>query len=291
MSYLSSFLTKGIFGSRMKRYNFFEKYSTLSKSVLALALGFFVACSDSGTSSDENGGSTSGNSNGGACKESAKECSLSLDENSICDSRDGQVYKTVKIGDQVWLAQNMNFCTTESWCYEGREENCQKYGRLYSWSAAMGLDKSYQQKYANLTGNVQGACPEGFHVASVDDWNELEAFAKTEAKASQSDVGALLRSNTNDWQVEYNDVFGEMGGPGNDGLGFGALPAGEKRSREYKDLGFVAYFWTANEDTNEPPIGGASNALIRSLKKNINDIVGFGSLLKDEGLSLRCVKD
>lgn len=267
-------------------------FSILNKSFWIAALGMCAACSDSGTSSDDNGGgAASTESEVDSCLESATACPASLDENTICDSRDGQVYKTVKIGDQIWLAQNMNFCTTQSWCYKGKEENCQKYGRLYSWTAAMGLEKSYQKKYADLKGNVQGVCPEGFHVSSVEDWNALDAFAEKEADAKGTDVGMLLRSSTNDWKTEDNEVFGEMGGPGSNDLGFNALPAGKKAYSGYEKLGTSAYYWTADEDKNEPPFGGPSNAIIRYLEKTINDVVGVGSMMKDEAHSIRCVKD
>ena len=76
-------------------------------------------------------------------------------DSSITDHRDGQIYKTVKIGNQVWMAENLNYETENSYCYDDRMSNCLKYGRLYTWSNAMEV------------------CPRGWRLPNKEDWETL----------------------------------------------------------------------------------------------------------------------
>ncbi|MBR6448571.1 MAG: hypothetical protein IKS96_01270, partial [Fibrobacter sp.] len=118
-----------------------------------------------------------------------------IDYGKMTDSRDGQVYKTVKIGNQIWMAENLNFAYTSvpykyednvsdstSWCYDNDPANCTNYGRLYTWAAAM--DSAGLISIANktkcgygitCTPNLihQGICPGGWHIPTVAEWKEL----------------------------------------------------------------------------------------------------------------------
>ncbi|MBK8807586.1 MAG: hypothetical protein IPO21_13495 [Bacteroidales bacterium] len=82
----------------------------------------------------------------------------------FADSRDGQEYKTVEFDGKIWLSKNLNFKARGSWCYDNKESNCDKYGRIYDWQTVMnGIE---------MPGN-KGICPEGWHVATFEEWQML----------------------------------------------------------------------------------------------------------------------
>ena len=110
------------------------------------------------------------------------------------DRRDGKVYKIVKIGSQVWMAENLNFAAEGSKCYESKNANCAKYGRLYDDV----LD-------------ALKACPAGFHLPDDEEWTALIDYAGGEKKA-----GKKLKS-TSGWDDKDNST---------NEYGFSALPDG-----------------------------------------------------------------
>ena len=74
----------------------------------------------------------------------------------LVDLRDARSYPVVQIGRKVWMARNVAFPTTPSWCYEDRPGDCEVNGRLYTWDKA------------------REACPSGWHLPSDKEWLELE---------------------------------------------------------------------------------------------------------------------
>jgi len=92
------------------------------------------------------------------------------DEGGVSDLRDGKKYKTVTVGKTTWLAQNLNFSTKNSWCYEDKTENCAQYGRLYDWKAAL------------------SACPAGWRLPTS---SELETMVTPWTKDGGKATGLL----------------------------------------------------------------------------------------------------
>ena len=134
----------------------------------------------------------------------------------MLDDRDGQTYKTVKIGDQWWMAENLNYKTDNSFCYKDKSANCTKYGRHYAWAAAMdsvgtwstnGKGCGYRMT-CSPTYPVRGVCPEGWHLPDTTEWNTLFT-----AVGGSSIAGTKLKFMSG-W---YNS------GNGTDDFGFSSL--------------------------------------------------------------------
>lgn len=93
----------------------------------------------------------------------------------LVDARDGQIYRTVAIGDQCWMAENLNYALPDESFGFSTGEGCNapaKAGRFYSWTTAKGIDSSYTELYYPFEGE-QGVCPVGWHVPTDSDYLEL----------------------------------------------------------------------------------------------------------------------
>ena len=164
------------------------------------------------------------------------------------DARDGQIYKSVKIGNQVWMAENLNYDynegTAKSYCYNDEQESCAKYGRLYTWAAAMdsagvfgdggkgcGYDVTCSAKEP-----VRGVCPESWHLPSDTEWKTLFT-----AVGGEDVAGTKLKSKSG-W---YNN------GNGTDEYGFSVLPAGNRFDvGNYYNADYYAFFWSRTEHSS-----------------------------------------
>lgn len=208
---------------------------------------------------------------------------------TMTDERDGKTYKTVEIGTQTWMAENLNYAYTgvpykstkstsdsTSWCYDNDAANCAKYGRLYTWATAMdslgkwstnGKDCGYVET-CSPTYPVRGICPEGWHLPTSAEFETLFT-----AVGGQSTAGKMLKSASG-WYSSGN---------GTDAYAFSALPAGYRYSSENFILeGSFASFWSSSESYSR---GAYRMAL------DYNDNAFLDGDYKFLGFSVRCLKD
>jgi len=163
----------------------------------------------------------------------------------------GQSYNTVIIGGKRWMAENLNFITSNSWCYQINPDHCAVYGRLYTWDAAISV------------------CPSSWRLPTRDDWNDLVSITGNNA-------GTKLKSKAG-W---------DSGGNGTDVFGFSALPGGLYNGNAtivFANMTFRGYWWSNTES------GGtrAWQQTIDFSRDDVQEINGF----KDYGYSVRCLEE
>ena len=222
---------------------------------------------------------------------SAAPCKAETEDNceygTLTDSRDGQTYKTVKIGDQVWMAENLNYAYTgipyivgeltfdsTSWCYDNDPANCTKYGRLYTWSAAMDSVGTWTANgkgcglgsTCSPTNPVRGVCPSGWHLPTSAEWDTLLT------EVGGASVAAKALKSASGWDDSGN---------GTDDFGFSALPAGYSNGGTYSHNGSFAYFWSSSEYESY-------RSYYVYLEKDEANIYNY---YRDLGFSVRCIKD
>jgi len=173
---------------------------------------------------------------------------------TFTDVRDGKTYKTIKIGNQIWMAENLSYNPGNgSWAYDNNSSNEAIYGRLYNWETA------------------KTVCPSGWHLPNDDEWIELTDYlgGKEVAGGKLKEIGEIHWLSPNRGATNEN--------------GFTALPGGYRNyNGKFFDIGYGGYFWSTTEDSNY-----AWPRLV-----SYNDINVLRSTnYKEEGFSIRCVKD
>jgi len=171
---------------------------------------------------------------------------------TFVDSRDGKTYKKVKIGNQVWMAENLNYASSGSKCYGNNSANCNKYGRLYDWNTA------------------KGACPAGWHLPSDNEWGTLVDYV-----GGKDFAGRKLKS-TSGWDDNGN---------GTDNLGFSALPGGYGGpGGGFLGVGYDVWLWSATEYD-------ASKAWSRQMNYGMESVYRGNNNVKTYLYPVRCVQD
>ncbi|MCQ2125745.1 MAG: fibrobacter succinogenes major paralogous domain-containing protein [Fibrobacter sp.] len=214
-----------------------------------------------------------------------------IDYGEFTDARDGQVYKTVTIGTQTWMAENLNYryvgvkhnyngytSDSTSWCYENEASNCDKYGRLYTWSAVMDSAAQFSVNAGTKCGYGKtctpnsphrGICPEGWHVPTNKEYSTLYTYI-----GGSSTAGSLLKS-TSGWY---------SGGNGSDKYGVSVLPAG------YRNYNGGFYYESDDADLWSASEYSSKGAWYQYFRYNYDD-ARQRNHDKYNGQSLRCLKD
>ena len=207
----------------------------------------------------------------------------------ITDGRDGKVYKIVKIGEQTWMAENLNYTKndgfqeqlkdTKNWkagdangwyYYDNKPENGKIYGALYQWKAAT------------------KACPKGWHLPTKKEWTQLSSYLKSNGYSydveKKRKIAKSLASD-NGWKNSKEEgVIGNNDYPKfRNKSAFSALPAGNLSFGKFKSIGEKTYWWSSNDKDER-------NAEGKSLIYDVS-IVYSASASKKNGLSVRCVKN
>ncbi len=181
-----------------------------------------------------------------------------------CSDEDGNNYAVVTISDQTWMAENLNYETSNSWCTMDNWFNCDIYGRLYTWDAAM------------------SACPSGWHLPSDNEWKTLEMFlgmSQSEADDTEwrgtDEGGKLKETGTTHWFIPNTGATNS--------IGFSALPGGVRFPFDFfSGLGESGIWWSSTD------LSGS--AWIRGLDRNSSQVNRDGHS-KADGISVRCLKD
>ncbi|MDR1830990.1 MAG: hypothetical protein LBQ76_09495 [Candidatus Fibromonas sp.] len=187
-------------------------------------------------------------------------CVATFAQNTFNDPRDGKKYKIVKIGTQTWMAENLNYAGEDEdigACPDDDPKNCPKYGRLYDWENAM------------------LACPDGWHLPSLEEWQTLAASAGGKETAGQK---LKARNGWEKWDCEWTatDDRGrtkKLSKCNSDNYGFSALPSSSKNT--------LGVWWTATENW--------SGAVSSYMLNNSIEIMSTNHS-KSNKLSVRCLK-
>lgn len=225
---------------------------------------------------------------------------------TMIDSRDGKTYKTVTIGEQTWMAENLNFEYNEgsarSYCYDSLTTNCDKYGRLYTWSAAMDSAALFSdagkgcgnEVMCKPKGKIRGVCPEDWHLPDLNEWIELVYPMASRVDEHESDgnyaYGTYYGSGTKLKSIEGWSGYGHE----TDEYGFSVLPGGYflyAYDPGFDDIGRAAVFWSSSEYKKNGYHAFAMELEYDFSRPGASDNAFLLSIHKPWAYSVRCIKD
>ncbi len=200
---------------------------------------------------------------------------------------EGNVYKTVKIGEQCWMAENLNIGmmitvdkssfeddTIEKYCYNNMESNCNLYGGLYQWNEAMNYVTTPESK---------GICPTGWHIPTSVDWGDLVSFINLDPNYLCNSGNAKALASNHDWYTHTTQCAVGNNQQTNNASGFNLYPLGGRHSNGYfLNFLFGAYYWSSSEEGSS-----AWNTVIHSNSVYFSN----GSNSKAYGFPIRCLKN
>lgn len=197
----------------------------------------------------------------------------SKEKGEFKDSRDGKIYKWVKIGTQIWMSENLAFkVDAGGWAYNEDESNVDKYGYLYDW---------------NTAGTI---IPEGWHLPSDEEWTEMEGYLITNGYSYDGVVGNIniAKSLATDYGWGISDVIGAVGNSDypeiRNKTGFSAMPGGSRNvDGNFDTTRFCSDWWSSTEYDNGEVI------CRRLLYKNA--FITSANTSKHNGFAIRCIKD
>ena len=278
------------------------KLTKLLATILSFAVILFAGCDKNDIVEEENGNNDNGNDNG-----------QDFNYGSVEDV-DGNIYNTVVIGEQEWMAENLRtskykegstipgISDPEEWFYDDE-------GAYFVLSEeALGTEFDSYEQFVEIYGkhynwftinNNKGLCPDGWRVPTDDDWSELENYLMTTHNIhndvesnDQEGVGNYLKScRQNDTPLgggceteEHPYWKGFENIYGVDYYGFSALPAGEVSINGYTHgVTGLTKFWSYS-------LSGTSSSFVRILI-NTNPAMASDIEIHKNGLSVRCMRD
>lgn len=209
----------------------------------------------------------------------------------LIDPRDGQSYATLQVGDQCWMAENLNIGTLingtsiqgnngiiEKYCFGNSEANCIEYGGLYQWNEMMG--------YTIIPG-AQGICPDGWHVPTDAEWISFTSYVSSQfafrCNSNSTFIAKSLAATTN-WLTSLNTCVIGNNLSINNATSFTALPGGFRHTDgSFYAQNRYAYWWTSSQND-------ASNAWYWHMYYD-SAIVSRNLINKAFGSSVRCLKN